>query len=144
VLPAISLIATLIAVAALIYQLLHGGVLPNSPITIAMEAAAIALMIWARVTFGMRSFHAAADPSEGGLVTAGPYRLIRHPIYTAASLFIWGAALAHWSWQSALVASVVTLAMLVRIFSEEQLLKARYPEYRDYMRRTSRMVPWLF
>jgi protein-S-isoprenylcysteine O-methyltransferase Ste14 len=144
VLPAISLIATLIAVAALIYQLLNGGVLPNSPLTVAMEVAAVTLMIWARATLGMRSFHAAANPSDGGLVTAGPYGFIRHPVYTAASIFIWGAALAHWRWQSAVVASVVMVAMLVRIFAEEHLLKARYPEYADYMRRTRRMVPWVF
>jgi protein-S-isoprenylcysteine O-methyltransferase Ste14 len=42
----------------------------------------------ARVTFGRRSFHAAANPTAGGLVTTGPYRLIRHPIYTAACLFV--------------------------------------------------------
>ena len=45
----------------------------------------------ARVTFGRRSFHAAANPTAGGLVTTGPYRIIRHPIYTAACLFGWGA-----------------------------------------------------
>jgi protein-S-isoprenylcysteine O-methyltransferase Ste14 len=144
-LPALSLIATLIAVAALIDQLwFNGGVLPTSPLTIAMEVAAIALMLWARTTFGMRSFHAAANPSEGGLVTSGPYHFIRHPIYTAASLFTWGAALAHWSWQSATVAIIVTAAMLVRLFSEEHLLRARYSEYADYMRHTRRMVPWVF
>jgi protein-S-isoprenylcysteine O-methyltransferase Ste14 len=144
-LPALSLIATLIAVLALIDQLLfNGGVFPTSPLTIAMEVGAIALMIWARTTFGLRSFHAAANPGEGGLVTSGPYHFIRHPIYTAASLFTWGAALAHWSWQSAMVAIVVTTAMLVRLFSEERLLRARYPEYADYVRRTRRMVPWVF
>jgi protein-S-isoprenylcysteine O-methyltransferase Ste14 len=34
----------------------------------------------ARVTFGGRSFHVGANPTEGGLVTKGPYRFVRHPI----------------------------------------------------------------
>lgn len=41
-------------------------------------------MAWARLTFGRRSFHASAVPTAGGVETRGPYRFIRHPIYTAA------------------------------------------------------------
>ena len=49
----------------------------TGPLTITVQAAAALLMIWARLTFGMRSFHASANPTEGGLVTRGPYRWLR-------------------------------------------------------------------
>ena len=48
-----------------------------------VQVFAIGLMIAARITFGLRSFHAAANPTAGGLVTRGPYALLRHPIYAA-------------------------------------------------------------
>jgi protein-S-isoprenylcysteine O-methyltransferase Ste14 len=60
-------------------------------------------VIWARVAFGRRSFHLAANPTEGGLVTTGPYRLIRHPIYTGVCLVAGAEVLAHLSWKAALL-----------------------------------------
>jgi hypothetical protein len=41
------------------------------------------------LTFGARSFHAGANPTDGGVVTAGPYRFFRHPIYAAILYFLW-------------------------------------------------------
>ena len=55
------------------------AVVSTSPVVIFAQVLAIALMIWARLAFGRRSFHATATPTEGGIVTAGPYGFIRHP-----------------------------------------------------------------
>src|SRR5215213_5359614 len=74
--------------------------LAREPIGIAAQAAAVSLMIWARLTLGRRSFHAAADPTAGGLVTTGPYRYLRHPIYAAVLCFAWSTAIDHHSWQA--------------------------------------------
>lgn len=64
-----------------------GALFSPRPAVIAVQAAAVALFLWARWTFGMRSFHPAANPTEGGIVTSGPYRYLRHPIYAAILLF---------------------------------------------------------
>ena len=82
-------------VVAVLGLLTTGNLFSVSPLVIAAQVAAAALMVWARATFGIRSFHATADPTEGGLVTSGPYRIIRHPIYTAVCLFTCAGALAH-------------------------------------------------
>ena len=108
------------------------------------QAAALSLMIWARLTFGRRSFHAAANPTEGGLITTGPYRFIRHPIYTAVCLFVIPAVVARWSALSVLCGILVLTAALLRIFLEEKMLVARYPEYRQYAAHTPRMIPLIF
>jgi len=111
---------------------------------IALQAAAVLLMLWARLTFGARSFHAPADPTEGGLVTTGPYRFIRHPIYAAICLFVWAGVAAHLSPVSVTLAGILTAGALLRLFCEEQLVVAQYPEYAEYARRTKRMIPFLF
>jgi protein-S-isoprenylcysteine O-methyltransferase Ste14 len=108
------------------------------------QVAAVGLMIWARLTFGRRSFHASADPTSGGLVTTGPYRFIRHPIYTAVCLFVWAGVLSNWSARAAGLAALLTLGALIRMLCEERLVVAAYPEYRDYARKTRRMVPYVF
>jgi protein-S-isoprenylcysteine O-methyltransferase Ste14 len=69
-----SIAATLVLVAAVALLFARHAVLARHPAGMTLQGAAVALMVGARVTFGARSFHAAADPTEGGLVTWGPYR----------------------------------------------------------------------
>ncbi len=113
-------------------------------LVIVVQVAAVILLIWARVVFGRRSFHFAADPTRGGLVTSGPYRLIRHPIYTSVCLFVWAGVVARFSWQAVLGGTLVLGGALMRIFCEEALLPTMYPEYKEYARRTWRMLPYVF
>ncbi|HEX5387707.1 MAG TPA: methyltransferase [Gemmatimonadales bacterium] len=108
-----------------------------------VQGLAIALMIWARWTFGRRSFYPAADPKAGALVTGGPYRYLRHPIYAAILYFTWAAALSHAGAVTLALALLATLGLGVRIWAEEQLLRARFPEYGAYAAETSRVVPGL-
>src|SRR3954470_2269368 len=96
-LKVISILGLIVMIGALVGLYKIGVLFSAQPIAIALQLVAIALMVWARITFGRRSLHAAANPTEGGLVTTGPYQIIRHPIYTAACLFGWVAIVVHWS-----------------------------------------------
>lgn len=116
----------------------------NSPLVIVLQALAFLLMLWARVAFGRRSFHLVADPTKGGLVTGGPYRFIRHPIYAAICLFTWAGIPAHWSWGSVLWGGLILASAVMRILCEESLVAARYPEYAQYKARTWRMIPYVY
>jgi protein-S-isoprenylcysteine O-methyltransferase Ste14 len=113
-------------------------------VTIAIQVIAVLLMIWARLTFGLRSFHAAANPTSGGLVTRGPYRWLRHPIYSAVLYFLWAGMAAHPSPSGILVAFLASVFLGVRMFAEERLLREMYPEYAEYARHTARVLPFIF
>ena len=121
-----------------------GVLFSANPITIGLQVLAVALLIWARITFGLRSFHPAANPTAGGLVTTGPYHYIRHPIYTAACLFGWAGVVVHWSLMSVAFGVLLLLGGLVRMLAEEYLVKQLYPEYGEYSRVTKRMLPYVF
>ena len=140
----ISVLGLLVMAAALVGLYLTGNLLSLQPIAIALQLLAIALMIWARLAFGGRSFHASADPTAGGLVTTGPYRYIRHPIYTAACLLGLGGIAAHWSLLSAGLGVLLFLGGLARMLCEERLVKQTYPEYVEYSKSTKRMIPFVF
>lgn len=113
------------------------------PVAIAVQVAAVLLMIAARITFGRRSFHAAANPTEGGLVTNGPYAWIRHPIYAAVIYFVWAGALSHASWPAAGWAALITVGAAARMRIEERMLTERYPDYAAYRARVRRVVPFV-
>ena len=143
-LKVLSVLGLLLMVAALLGLAATHSLFSRSPVVIAVQAAAVALMVWARVTFGGRSFHAAANPTEGGLVTTGPYRFVRHPIYTAVCLFVFAGALAHVSLTAVGLALLAFLGALGRMLPEERLVRQRYPEYAEYAARTKRMIPLVF
>lgn len=140
----ISLAALLLMTLASVGLLVRGAFFSSQPVVIMAEVTAVALMVWARLAFGRRSFHAAANPTAGGLVTTGPYRFIRHPIYTAVCLFGWSGILAHWSPINVLLGALLLAGAVGRMLCEERLIIEVYPEYRDYARATKRMVPYVF
>jgi protein-S-isoprenylcysteine O-methyltransferase Ste14 len=115
----------------------------HHPAAIAIQVAAALLMIAARLTFGRRSFHPGADPTEGVLVTNGPYAYLRHPIYAAILYFVWTAALDNFSLASCAWAALITAGAVARMLLEERLLTERYPAYADYQRRVRRVVPFV-
>jgi protein-S-isoprenylcysteine O-methyltransferase Ste14 len=144
VLRNISLAALLLMALALLGLLFRGALFSSQPVAIMVEVLAVALMVWARLTFGQRSFHAAANPSAGGLVTTGPYRYIRHPIYTAACLFGWSGVLANISLINVMLGVLLLVGAVVRMLCEERLIVADHPEYAAYARTTRRMVPFIY
>src|SRR3954447_3646445 len=116
----------------------------SAPIVIALQVVAFLLFLWARITFGRRSYHVVANPTDGGLVTSGPYRYIRHPIYAAMCLFTLAGVAGHWSWSSGMLGGLVLACAVTRIVCEEALVAARYPEYAKYAATTWRMIPYAY
>jgi protein-S-isoprenylcysteine O-methyltransferase len=80
------------------------------------------------------------------LVEIGPYQRLRHPGYTGG-LCIWiGASLATANWISSILVPVLMIGVYqYRIRSEEQMLLGAFGKnYGDYMRRTWRLVPFIY
>src|SRR5436190_12674734 len=140
----LSIIGYIGMIGGLLGLLATRALFSSSPLVISLQVLAILLFLWARITFGRRSYHVGADPTEGGLVTGGPYRCIRHPIYAAFCLFTSAGMAAHWSWSAGLCGGLVLGSAMLRIFCEESLVAARYPEYARYSVTTWRMVPYVY
>ena len=82
--------------------------------------------------------------NEGtGLVTTGPYRLVRHPIYLGLSMLAMGEALAFNSWPAFLVLlSGIVPTFLWRAFAEDKLLSRTFGErYVLYQKQTKMIIP---
>lgn len=101
------------------------------------------LLQWAQLTLGKSWSDAPRMMKEQILITAGPYRYIRHPIYTAfllilgSTLFISANWLIGFSWLGMTILEVVS-----RIGFEENLMIEYFgDDYREYMKRTGQLLP---
>jgi protein-S-isoprenylcysteine O-methyltransferase Ste14 len=138
-----STVGLLIAILATVTLVFQESIFAVGFVAILVQVFAALNMLWARLTFGGRSFHATADPTEGGLVTSGPYRFLRHPIYAAVLYFLWAGILSHISLINVLLGVGATIGLFMRIFAEERLVTERYPEYAAYASRTKRIIPFI-
>lgn len=92
--------------------------------------------------------HAArtVEVEEGQeVITTGPYRTVRHPMYVAVLLMYGCAPLALGSWWALVPTLALPFTLVARIRSEERLLEEELAGYREYMRKTRwRMIPGLW
>ncbi len=137
-----TVVVQLLCIALLV---LTGPVIPQRPIPLALAGAGVLLTLWAVAVMGVHNVRATPDvPEHARLVTKGPYKVVRHPMYTGGMLTAAG-----WVWNDftvirMIVALILLLDYIVKLRYEEKLLKNRFPEYADYSRRTKRLVPFVY
>jgi len=107
-------------------------------------AVGLVFSIWARIHIGRNWGSPMSRKNDPELVASGPYRLVRHPIYSGILVAAIGTALAlSWAW---LVA--VALAGVYFVYSaivEERNLTEQFPDtYPAYKRSTKMLVPFIF
>lgn len=83
------------------------------------------------------------EPAARHLVTSGPYRLARHPVYTGYLLQYGGMWLMYPTLAFAIALLAWIAVMRIRVHYEEEVLAGAFPEYTDYRRRVGRFFPRL-
>ena len=128
---------------ALAVPALRKGDIPLA--TLLLGGTSLALMIWTLLHNRLGNFNIRPLPKTfGTLVTSGPYRWIRHPMYSA--ILLGGAALAlmadpapGWSVWACLV-----IVLFVKSTFEERWMREQHPAYGDYVARSKRFIPLIF
>ena len=103
------------------------------------------LLQWSQVTLGKSWSDTPRMMKEQTLITSGPYRIIRHPIYTAFILILGSTLFISSNWLIGLCwAGMTILEVASRIGFEESLMLEFFGEqYREYMKKTGRLLPKL-
>jgi protein-S-isoprenylcysteine O-methyltransferase Ste14 len=107
-------------------------------------AVGLGFAIWARIHIGRNWGTPMSQKNDPELVASGPYRLVRHPIYSGILVAIIGTAVAlTWAW---LIAAAVGGGYFVySAIVEERNLTAQFPDaYPAYKRSTKMLVPYVF
>ena len=153
---AIGRIALIVVVILAVHRSLNGHSLSGhgalsattdaalAGVGLALWVAGLALAVWARLYIGRNWGMPMTRREEPELVTTGPYRFIRHPIYTGIIGALAGTALATSLY--ALIAVAVLFAYFAfSAYREESFLAREFPgAYPAYRARTKMLVPFVF
>jgi protein-S-isoprenylcysteine O-methyltransferase Ste14 len=110
---------------------------------VVLFAAGLALAVWARVYLGRNWGMPMTEKREPELVTSGPYRFVRHPIYSGILLAFAGTALAtNGYWLIVFAVCLVYFVYSARV--EEGIMTSTFPTtYPGYRARTKMLIPFV-
>lgn len=137
-------------IAALVGSFMTYGIalFPHRDISFSSEMASTSLIligtagsVVALFQLG-RSFSIMAETRQ--LVTGGPYRIIRHPLYLTEGIAILGLYIQFASAWTTLLLAVQIACQLRRMHYEEMVLSADFPEYDFYKQNTARLIPGVY
>jgi protein-S-isoprenylcysteine O-methyltransferase Ste14 len=137
----------LFAVFVLLRVFRTGTLAVSSPIVqvvgLILFASGLGLAVWARIYLGRNWGMPMTERTEPELVTSGPYRFVRHPIYSGLLLAVLGTALAislYWLIALVFLGAYFTYSATV----EERLMTTSFPgEYASYKAHTRMLIPFV-
>ena len=129
---------------AIAYLILTGYIFVSPPL-IWLEITGILIILWAVLI--MRPHRVSPLPDlrrNARLVTNGPYRYVRHPMYTGVILIATAWLLDHITLTRTGAWLILLSDLVAKAIYEETLLRKRFPDYSAYKRQTKRMIPFVY
>ncbi len=111
---------------------------------VGIGTVSLPLLYWLFSSIGTNITQTVATKQEHELITHGPYRWVRHPLYSVGTLMFMAFALMAANWFIGVASLMVLVMLMIRLPKEEEKLIERFgDEYRAYMKRTGRFIPRL-
>lgn len=127
------------------YLLISGPLIAQSWLGILVEAIGFILGVVAIYIAGVHNVNIAPLPKQGShLITYGPYRYMRHPMYLAQVLAVIPLVIDYFTYIRLTALLLLIFALLLKIPYEEKGLKHQFGEdYIKYMKSTKRVIPFI-
>jgi len=136
------------AAPGLMPEALNIRFVPEGPVLPAIGTVLLALglgfSVWARRHLGRNWSQQVVVKEDHTLVRTGPYRYVRHPIYTGILLGMLGMAIAIGHWRVLLGFAFMLLSFTIKSRYEERRMRETFSEYADYQRRTAALIPYVY
>jgi protein-S-isoprenylcysteine O-methyltransferase Ste14 len=119
--------------------------LNDNDILIAVRLVSITLGVWAIVSMKIRNLRVFPEPKiDAVFIARGPYKLIRHPMYTSVLLFTFSYTLKDLTITTAVLWITLLIDLLLKIRFEEELLEKKFPQYVDYKSKTKKLIFFIY
>jgi protein-S-isoprenylcysteine O-methyltransferase Ste14 len=142
------LAALLLAVPRLLPVALRRRVVPSGPIAptlgILLVASGLGFAVWARRHLGRNWSSRVVVKEDHSLIRTGPYSRLRHPIYSGILLAFLGTALIINELRALLAFVLLVISFAIKSHAEEARMRATFPEYDQYRRETSALIPYVY
>jgi len=134
-----------ISTALLFYTAWKGAVIAVNALNVIGIAIALTgsfMWMWAAATLG-KYLTIETEPKSPKLITQGPFSIVRHPIYFAATIFFIGVAIISREPRTVILLIVIVLVEIEKARREETELAKRFPDFEEYRRRVGFLFPRL-
>ena len=138
-----SIVIVVIQMVCSLYLIRAGGIFPHGLVSLVLIGAGFLLGMWAMMEFRFRFNIFPELLKNSKLITSGPYRFVRHPIYTGVLLITLGFVINFFTLINVLVWMVLLATLLIKIRFEEKILIGRFGDYAEYKRKTKALIPFL-
>ena len=102
-------------------------------------------LLWSRHNLGTEWRGAPEVRHDHKLVTTGPYKITRHPIYTSIFMMMFGSALTTLFWVGFLEFTIVVIAYSIKAVAEEKMLLVHFgKQYAEYQKSTAMLFPYIY
>jgi protein-S-isoprenylcysteine O-methyltransferase Ste14 len=109
----------------------------------ALIVVGLGFAAWARIHLAGNWSGTVTLKQDHSLTRSGPYRLVRHPIYTGLLTAILGSAVAEAEWRGLVALALITLSFLRKLTIEEKFLTAQFGDaYARYRAEVPALIPW--
>lgn len=122
-----------------------GPIFPDEILFLSLGIAGALLGLWAIIVMELGRFNIIPDVHKNSrMVTKGPYKYIRHPMYDSVLMMTFAWVLGYLTIFRSAIWIVLVIDLILKLKYEEKLLADRYKEYQDYQKRTKSLIPFIF
>lgn len=140
-----STLLVVLQLTALFFIFLTGDLIPADIVITGMLLLGVFLAVWAVYALRTTRFSILPEvPDNAALVTAGPYKIIRHPLYTALIIIAQALIINEPTIPRIIAFLVLVAVLLVKTEMEEKYLDKHFKEYGEYKVNTQKLIPYIY
>lgn len=116
-----------------------------SVISLVFISISFLLAVWAVVSMKESKLRISPIPAkEARMIINGPYRVIRHPMYTSIIIGMIGLLIIHFSIIRLIMFLALIVVLIIKLNWEEKMLLEKFSGYKNYRERTNKLIPFIY